>query len=249
MFSKKLNIKAFILTLMLGACSTAQLDRLEWLGKEPPMQPVQPLVQTEPIKWPAMVSGEFDNYASSNSLWTKRSKAFFKDQRAFKKGDILTVKIEISDKAELDNKTERKRTETDTSGVSKFFGLEGKLANLVSPETNPAQLLASNTNLNNLGEGVIEREEQIDTIVAAVVTDVLPNGNLVIYGSQEVRVNYEVRQLTVRGVIRPEDIDPRNEIQYSQIAEARISYGGKGVINDMQQPRIGAQLADIISPF
>lgn len=242
-----LNI--FSIIFITASCSTAQLDRLEWIGKEPPMQPVQPKVQTEPIHWPTMREQSEDYRFADNSLWDKNSKAFFKDQRAVKVGDILTVKIEISDKAELDNKTERKRTESDTSGVSRFFGLEGKLASLISNDTDPANLLSSSAQLDNTGEGVIEREEKINTVVAAVVTDVLPNGNLVIYGSQEVRVNFEVRQLTVQGVIRPEDIDPKNEISYSQIAEARISYGGKGVITDIQQPRLGSQIADIFSPF
>lgn len=248
MFRNLLNI--IILTFLISSCSTAQIDRLEWLGKEPPMQPVQPKVQSEPIHWPAAgIYQEPYRMASGNSLWDKDSKVFFKDQRAVKTGDILTVKIEIADKAQLDNKTERKRTESDTSGVSKFFGLENKLANLITPDTDPSSLINSKADLNNKGEGVIEREEKINTVVAAVVTDVLPNGNLVIYGSQEVRVNFEVRQLTIQGVIRPEDIDPKNEIQYSQIAEARISYGGKGVITDIQQPRLGSQVADIFSPF
>lgn len=240
-------VYVIILSVIISSCSTSQLDRLEWLGKEPPMEPVQPKVQSEPIQWPHMHINDYD--AKKNSLWSKNSKVYFKDQRAYRVGDILTVNIEISDKAELDNKTERKRTETDNSGVSRFFGLENKLANLITEDTDPANLISSNTSLDNTGEGVIEREEKINTVIAAVVTEVLPNGNLVIYGSQEVRVNFEVRQLTVQGVIRPEDIDPQNEIKYSQIAEARISYGGKGVITDIQQPRIGSQVADILSPF
>lgn len=240
--------KIMTLAILLNACSSAQLDRLEWLGKEPPMKPVQPLTQSEPIQWPTMANkNSFQQ--NNNSLWSKNSKAFFKDHRAIKVGDILTVNIQISDKAELDNKTERKRTESDTTGAPNIFGLENKLLGYLPGDANPAKLLSSSNNLNNKGEGVIEREEKINTVVAAVVTEVLPNGNLVIYGSQEVRVNFEIRQLTVQGVIRPEDIDPKNEIQYSQIAEARISYGGKGIITDIQQPRIGNQIADILSPF
>ena len=249
----KINFKKFtsltLASLVITSCSTAQMDRLEWLGKEPPMAPVEPKTQNEPIKWPIVAAKEGYMTRSNNSLWSKNSKDFFKDGRATRVGDILTVKIRINDRAELDNKTERKRTETDTTGVPSFFGLQNKLLNPLPGDANPSSLISTSAQLDNSGEGIIEREEIIETVVAAVVTDVLPNGNMLIYGSQEVRVNFEVRQLTIQGVIRPADIDPQNEIQYSQIAEARISYGGKGVITDIQQPRLGNQLADILSPW
>ena len=250
-----MKFSSFTLTALLAGmfflngCSTAQMERLEWLGHPPPMEPVQPKMQSEPIQWPVFknVSKHQDN---PSSLWNKNSKDYFKDQRAVNVGDILTVRIQVNDKAELDNKTERTRTESDSTGAPNFFGLENKIAGLVpQAEADPANLISTNSNMSNIGEGLIEREEIIDTKMAAVVTDVLPNGNLVIYGSQEFRVNYEVRQLTVQGVIRPEDIDPNNEVMYSRIAEARISYGGKGIINDIQQPRIGNQIADIFSPW
>ncbi len=237
------------ITGLLSSCATSQLDRLEWLGKAPPMNPVQPKNQEEPIKWPVSSTQTFAP-ASSNSLWDGSSKTFFKDQRAAKVGDILTVRVTIQDKAQLGNKTESKRTENDNVKIPEAFGLQGKIAKLIPGiDGNPANLLDQDTTMNNKGEGIINRSENIVTQVAAVITDVLPNGNFVIYGSQEVRVNFEVRQLTVRGVIRPEDITPNNEIAYSQIAEARISYGGKGIITDIQQPRIGNQLADILSPW
>ncbi len=249
---RKLNIITITaFAALASSCATSQMDRLEWLGKEPPMNPVQPQSQTPPIKWP-MVARKPTTPGSSNSLWDGDSRTFFKDQRAGKVGDILTVRVSIQDKAQLGNKTERKRTETSDVKIPEFFGLQGKIAKvagLLGNDQNPANLLDQDSALNNKGEGTINRNENINTMVAAVITDILPNGNMVIYGSQEVRVNFEVRQLTVQGVIRPEDITPSNEIIYSQIAEARISYGGKGVITDIQQPRIGNQLADILSPF
>jgi flagellar L-ring protein precursor FlgH len=245
--SKKINV--VLATLLLTSCSTSQIDRLEWLGKQPPMDPVQPQSSTQPIMWPK-AAGKEKVYASNASIWNSGSKQFFKDQRAQKIGDILTVKIEINDQAKLDNKTEAKRQESDRSSASDLFGMEDKLFGaLPFGSANPASLINNSTNMNNKGEGKIDRKEIIRTDVAAVVTNVMPNGNLLIYGSQQVNVNFEQRELTVQGVIRPEDISPKNEVQYSQIAEARISYGGKGVISDIQQPRVGRQMLDIISPF
>lgn len=190
-------------------------------------------------------------YSSAASLWDSQSKAFFKDQRAKKVGDILTVKVEINDQAKLDNKTEAKRQESDTTTAPSVFGvgITSKLFGPLPGNTDPANLIDTSANVNNKGEGKIDRKETIRTDIAAVVTDILPNGNMVIYGSQQVNVNFEQRELTVQGVIRPQDISPANDVKYSQIAEARISYGGEGVISDIQQPRIGNQVLDILSPF
>lgn len=242
------NILVIISVFVLFSCSTSQLNRLEWVGKQPPLDPVQPQNTTEPIKWP-IVEEETIRYSSAASLVDSKSKAFFRDQRAKKVGDILTVKVAINDQAKLDNKTEGKRQETDSSAASNLFGLEDKIFGALPGKADPSNLINTNTNVNNKGEGKIDRKEIINTDVAAVITQILPNGNMVIYGSQQVNVNFEQRELTVQGVIRPEDISPKNEIMYSQIAEARIAYGGKGIITDIQQPRVGSQVLDIVSPF
>ncbi len=248
-YSKTLSVAA-IISLTLSACSTSQLNRLEWVGKQPPMNPVQPQSQVEPIKWP-VVEEQTIRYSSAASLFDSKSKTFFRDQRARKVGDILTVNVEINDQAKLDNKTEGKRQEAGKTGASSVFGtgMANKMFGWLPGDTDPADLINTNTNVNNKGEGKIDRKEVIRTDVAAVITDILPNGNMVIYGSQQVNVNFEQRELTVQGVIRPQDITSTNSVSYSQIAEARISYGGKGVISDIQQPRIGNQVMDIISPF
>lgn len=246
------NYITIFTALLLCSCSSAQLDRLEWVGKEPPFQPVQPKNEDK-LVWPAANVSDAEQAAmsnrSSNSLWNKSSKTFFKDQRASRVGDILKVSIVVSDKAQFDNKTERKRQETTSAGVPNFFGLEKRLTGILPGKADPANLLSTSGDSDSKGEGKIDRKERVQTQIAAVVTKILPNGNFVIYGSQEMRVNYEVRQVTVEGVVRPEDIDPNNQIESAQIAEARINYGGKGVIMDIQQPRIGNQVADILSPW
>jgi flagellar L-ring protein precursor FlgH len=192
-----------------------------------------------------MPNAQPSSYAAS-SLWRTGSRAFFKDQRAQQVGDIVTVKVKVTDKANLDNETKRSRTSGDKIGVPNFFGVESK--NLL-PGSDPSSLVSTNSNTTTEGTGSIARKEELVTNVAGVVTQVLPNGNLVVEGKQEIRVNFEVRELIVAGIIRPEDIEADNTIESTKIAEARIAYGGRGQITDVQQPRYGQQVMDIILPF
>jgi flagellar L-ring protein precursor FlgH len=185
-----------------------------------------------------------------NSLWRPGSRAFFKDQRAGRVGDILTVKIDINDQAQINNQTSRSRDNSESAGLPEVFGYD---LNKILPGDQTAggrdSLLDLSSATSNKGTGQIKRAETIELQVAALITEVLPNGNLVLFGRQEVRVNYEVRELQIAGVIRPEDISPANTIGYEKIAEARISYGGRGQITDVQQPRYGQQVLDVILPF
>ena len=181
-----------------------------------------------------------------NSLWRSGSRAFFKDQRATQVGDIMTVKVNITDKAAIDNGTKRSR-DSETSGVADFIGsklLTGDAAKLM-----PGKILTTDSTSSTDNKGSVNRQEALLTNVAAVVTQVLPNGNLVVEGKQEVRVNFEVRELIVAGIVRPEDIESDNTINSTKIAQARIAYGGRGQITDVQQPRYGQQVIDILLPF
>jgi flagellar L-ring protein precursor FlgH len=174
---------------------------------------------------------------------------FFRDPRAAKAGDILTVAIEIGDEASLANTTTRTRSAAESADLTSFLGLESKLNKILPDAVDPADLVGGGSDSSSTGTGTVNRSESIKLTVAAVVVDVLPNGNLVIQGRQEVRVNFEVRELTISGIVRPEDISNANTINQTQIVEARISYGGRGQITDVQQPRYGQQLCDLVFPF
>ena len=167
--------------------------------------------------------------------------------RAQQVGDILTVMVNITDKANIANETQRSRVNTEDSGVTNFLGsslLSGKVAQVL-----PGRILTADSNSSSDGKGSVNRQEALQTNVAAVVTQVLPNGNLVVDGKQEIRVNFEIRELIVAGIVRPEDIQSDNTIDSSKIAQARIAYGGRGQITDVQQPRYGQQVLDVILPF
>jgi flagellar L-ring protein precursor FlgH len=160
--------------------------------------------------------------------------------------DIVTVIISINDKATLGNSSGRSQTTKD--GVAIDFGYNSGSSS--SSSSQPAKAVGDlSSQASTQGQGSIDRSEQIQVSVAAVVTRVLPNGNLVISGSQEVRVNYELRQLTVAGIVNPLDISRNNTIGYDHIAEARISYGGRGRESDFQQPSWGQQIYDTVRPF
>src|SRR5690606_36447535 len=184
---------------------------------------------------------------SPNSLWRNGSRAFFKDQRAHQVGDILTVKVKFNDKATVENETSRTRKNNEDTGVDNFFG-KTKLP-MFSAVNVPGRISTADSNAQSTGTGTIARKEELSTNVAAVVTQLLPNGNLVVEGRQEIRVNFEVRELIVAGIVRPEDIESDNTIDSTKIAQARIAYGGRGQITDVQQPRYGQQVLDILLPF
>jgi flagellar L-ring protein precursor FlgH len=239
------TIVASLAASLLSGC--AAFDRLKNIGQPPPLAEVDnPTARPgyKPVQMP-MPAAQPASY-NPNSLWRNGSRAFFKDQRAHQIGDILTVKVNITDKANIDNETKRSRSSTEDSGIDNFFG-KSKVPILNSAV--PTRIFTADSTATSDGKGSVNRQEALSTNVAGVVTQVLPNGNLVIEGRQEIRVNFEIRELIVAGVVRPEDIESDNTIDSSKIAQARIAYGGRGQITDVQQPRYGQQVMDVILPF
>jgi flagellar L-ring protein precursor FlgH len=234
------------LATLLNGCSA--FDRLMNVGEQPRLSAIEnPTTKPgyKPVQMP-MPTPQPATY-NPNSLWRNGSRAFFKDQRAHQVGDILTVSVNINDAANMQNETQRERNNNNIqSTITSILGLP--TVPLIN-QTVPAQLLNANGSSNSDGKGQIQRTDAVTTNVAAVVTQVLPNGNLVVEGKQEIRVNYEMRELIVAGIIRPEDIQSDNTIDSTKIAEARIAYGGRGQIMDVQQERYGQQVSDILLPF
>jgi flagellar L-ring protein FlgH len=234
-----------IVSIAGGGCSS--IDRLSQIGEQPKLSSIDnPTTQPgyKPVQMP-MPKPEAVSY-NANSLWRNGSRSFFKDQRAHQIGDLLTVSVNITDQANFANETIRSRTVTEDSGITAFLG-----SNLLAGKTTalPGRLLTADATSSADGKGTVQRQETLQTNIAAVVTQLLPNGNLVVEGKQEVRVNFEKRELIVAGIVRPEDIQSDNTIDSSKIAQARIAYGGHGQLTDVQQPRYGQQVMDVLLPF
>jgi flagellar L-ring protein precursor FlgH len=232
---------ALILLAPLGACSTV---------KEAVRGP-----ELAPVGYPAALAPmdqrviAVSTPPTANSLWRTGARTFFNDQRASRVGDILTVMINIDDSAKTSNTTSSSRTSGVTAGIPHLLGLESSLGKILPGGFDPANALSTNSKTTNDGAGAVNRQEKISLTIAAVVSAVLPNGNLVIQGTQEVRTNTEIRQLTIAGIVRPEDISSANTIQHTQIAEARINYGGRGDISRVQKTPAGQSLIERFSPF
>jgi flagellar L-ring protein precursor FlgH len=221
-----------------SACSTSPV------GRAPAMTPIDTSPEHYAMSMPVLPEQPATAQGRA-SLWSASQQSLLGDPRASKRGDILTVVIDIDEKAQMKNSSSRSRSGSENMGVSSLFGLPARLP--ADIEIDPAVGIESSS--ESEGEGDVRRNEKVELRVAATVVDVLPNGVLQIQGSQEVRVNFEVRELLVTGFVRPSDITRTNEITYDKIASARISYGGRGQITDAQQPRYGQQVVDRILPF
>jgi len=240
---------AVLAALALAGCNAA--DRLQNVGRAPELSPIanpQQEAGYQPVSMP-MPPPEAESPTQSNSLWRTGARGFFKDQRARRVGDILTVDVTIEDEASLNNQTTRSRDNSDDLGIRGLFGGEQVLDTALADSFEPEAAVDLSSSMSNDGRGSVSRDEEIELNVAAVIVQVLPNGNLVIHGRQEVRVNFEKRELIIAGIVRPEDVSPTNTIPHDQIAELRVAYGGEGQLSDVQQPRYGAQVLDILLPF
>lgn len=243
---KKLPV-LLLLPALLGGCGT--LTRLSEVGRPPSMTSstdptkeadYRPL--TMPMPNPRVAAPQ------ANALWRNGSRAFFKDQRASQVGDIVTVLVNITDAADLKNNTSAGRTSAATMGASNLFGLETFMPHIMSGST-PSSLVNTGSTNDNGGTAELARSETVTLSLAGVITQVLPNGNLVVAARQEVRVGSELRDLEVSGVIRPQDIASDNTVQHDRMAEARISYGGRGQLTDVQTAPWGQQIMNILLPF
>ena len=236
------------LPALLTGCGNT-LERLSEIGKPPemsksaaPTKEANYRPMTMPMPTPQTAAPQ------AGSLWRSGSRAFFKDQRAAQVGDLITVVVNAADTADVQNATTATRTGTDSMGVPNLLGLESALPHLL-PGAAAASLLSSTSTNSNNGAGEIKRNDTVTLRLAGVVTQVLPNGNLVVAARQEMLVNSELRQLLVTGVVRPQDIASDNTITHDRMAEARIAYGGRGQLTDLQTARWGQQLVDILAPF
>lgn len=251
---QRINLIAALLlaTSALSACDRV-LTKLERVGEPPEMSAIEnPKTAPgyKPMSWP-MPESPPPSKQYANTLWQPGSRAFFRDQRAARVGDIIKVNIKVNDQAVVNNQTEGKRQATDSATMTQLFGMQQKLLNYLPNRKlgDPTSILDTSGNTNNKGTGTIRRQDQVQTQIAAMVTQVLPNNNLVIEGKQEIRVNFDVREVSIKGVVRPQDILADNTIDSTQIAEARIVYGGRGQLMEMQQPRWGEQVVEELSPF
>jgi len=241
----KNSLSILALATLITGCS-----RLEEVGRRPDFQPTTDGNQYFAMSTEGLpVSVEDDGPARAASLWSGGRQSLLGDRRAERRGDILTVVIEIDESATISNATQRGRSGSEQMGVPQLFGIPQRIDRDLPEGATMGNAVNLSSTGQSSGQGSVRRNEQLTLRVAATVVEVLPNGTLRIEGTQEVRVNFELRELLVTGYVRAADITRQNEITYDRIANARISYGGRGQITDVQQPRYGQQITDILLPF
>lgn len=239
-------VKCAVLGLaFLGGCA-----RMDHIGKPPTFSPANETDEHVAMLYQGLpITSQRQRAVDGSSLWSGSRQSLLGDRRATKKGDILTVVIEIDDEASISNETDRSRSSSESMQLPHLLGLPQRLDERLPTGASSADLVDLGSSSSSGGSGSVSRSEKLELRVAATVVDVLPNGVLAISGSQELRVNFELRELLVSGFVRPDDISRQNEITYDKIASARVSYGGRGQITDVQQPRYGQQVLDAILPF
>ncbi len=239
--------------IILGGLCFAALAgcaRVKDIGQAPDLTPATATPEHAAMMTPSLPFDLVPDTPTENaSLWESGPRSLLGDRRAMTRGDILTVVVEIDDKAEISNSTERSRGASEDLSVPSLLGIPQRVDPRLPVGASLGDAVQLDSSSNSSGDGSVRRNEKLTLRIAATITDVMPNGVLAISGSQEVRVNFEVRELLVSGFVRPEDITRQNEITYDKIASARVSYGGRGQITDVQQPRYGQQITDILLPF
>lgn len=241
----RVSILTAVSVLAVAGCA-----RLDHVGKPPTFTPINQSREAAAMQSPPVP--EFTGpvrEVDRSSLWSGSRSSLFGDRRAAEMGDILTVVVEIDEEAEIQNQSSRSRSGSENLAINQFLGANAIIDPLLAGDANIANAADASSTSSSSGDGSVRRNEKLTLRLAATVVDELPNGIFRIEGSQEVRVNFEIRELLISGYIRPEDISRQNEITYDKIASARVSYGGRGQITDVQQPRYGQQIADIILPF
>lgn len=242
--------KQNLLVLTLAVLTIPACGRLDHLGKPPSLTPNTESPEHVAMLWPGLpMHSQSQRVVDRSSLWSGGQQSLLGDQRAIKKGDIMTVVIELDEKAEISNDTNRSRSGSESLEVPSLLGLPQRAADKLPEGASLDEAVSIDSGSSSQGKGSVKRKEKLTLRVAATVIDVLPNGVLSISGTQELRVNFELRELLVSGYVRPQDISRQNEITYDKIASARVSYGGRGQITDMQQPRYGQQVLDMLLPF
>ncbi len=243
--SRKPLVMLVALVVTLSGCA-----RLDHLGRTPTFSPSADGPEYGAMMWPGLpATSTPERSVDQASLWNSGRQSLLGDRRAVSKGDILTVVIEIDEKAEISNDSDRSRSGSDNLNIPQLFGLPQRAGEQLPEGASLAEAVSTSSSSSSSGSGSVKRKEKLTLRVAATIVDVLPSGVFSIEGSQELRVNFEIRELLVSGYVRPEDITRQNEITYDKIASARISYGGRGQITDVQQPRLGQQILDMLLPL
>lgn len=237
-------------TLLAGLTLLAACGRMDHIGKPPSFTPANETPEHVAMLYQGLpTQTQTRRRVDGASLWSGSQQSLLGDRRAMKQGDILTVVIEIDEEAEISNDTKRSRSGSESLTMPQLLGLPQRLDRHLPDGASSADAVDLGSSSSSGGKGSVKRSEKLELRVAATVVDVLPNGVLAISGTQELRVNFELRELLVTGYVRPQDISRQNEITYDKIASARVSYGGRGQITDVQQPRYGQQLLDVVLPF
>jgi flagellar L-ring protein precursor FlgH len=242
-----LRLTPLLALLLLPGCGV--MTELSNTGRAPPLSPITNPTAAPNYQPVSMPMPPVEQPQSPDSLWQSNATGFFKDQRASRVGDIVTVLVNINDGATLKDNTAAGRTGTTSLGIPAFFGLQSLIPRVFGKDVSSSNLVSVSGAGSSTGTGSIQRNETVTLSLAGEITQILPDGNLVVAARQEMEVNAELRVLNVYGIIRPEDITAENTVNSDQMAEARISYGGTGTLVNMQHPRVGQQVVDTLMPY